>query len=145
MLTVLLVLHLIIVISLVAVILLQRSEGGALGSLGGGNGLSLISGRSAGNFLTKATAVLATLFMLSCIALTIINKNAEKEANVSAVDSVSTENVLPAAIKEAEKQSAEKQVPVPTAQKEETKTPATTNAVPPKLPATDAKNTDKKE
>jgi len=142
MLTVLLVFHLIIVISLVAVILLQRSEGGALGSLGGGNGLSLISGRSAGNFLTKATAVLATLFMLSCIALTIINKNAAKEENVSAVDSVSSENVLPAAIKEAEKQTP---APVPAAGKETSATPATTNAVPPKLPATENKDTNKKE
>ena len=143
MLTVLLVFHLIIVISLVAVILLQRSEGGALGSLGGGNGLSLISGRSAGNFLTKATAVLATLFMLSCIALTIINKNAAKEENISAVDSVSTENVLPAAIKE--KEEKQKQSPVPAAQKEAA-APATTNAVPPKLPASsNTENKDKKE
>ncbi len=95
MLTVLLVFHLIVVITLVGIILIQRSEGGALGALGGSSGgLGLISSRSAGNFLTKTTAILATLFMLNCIALTIMNKNANKTETKSAVD-VAAEVVVP--------------------------------------------------
>ena len=59
-------------ILLVAVILLQKSEGGALG-IGVGQD-SFISSRSAGNVLTKATAIIATLFIITSISLTIISK-----------------------------------------------------------------------
>ena len=58
--TVLLVIHVMIAIALIAVVLLQRSEGGALGIGGGGGGF--MTGRSAGNALTKTTAVLAAAF-----------------------------------------------------------------------------------
>ena len=61
--TVLLVIHLLIAIFLVAVILLQRSEGGALDGLGGGSGASnFLTARGTGNLLTRTTAILATLF-----------------------------------------------------------------------------------
>ena len=66
---VILVIHVVLAISMIGVVLLQRSEGGALG-IGGGGGL--MSGRSQANFLTKATAVLAGLFMLTSLTLTII-------------------------------------------------------------------------
>src|SRR5436189_293904 len=56
--TVLLVVHLIIAIALIGIVLLQRSEGGALG-IGGGNAGSLFSARGVGNTLTRTTAVLA--------------------------------------------------------------------------------------
>jgi protein translocase SecG subunit len=54
--TVLLVIHVMVAVALIVVVLLQRSEGGALG-IGGGGGF--MTGRSAGNALTKTTAVLA--------------------------------------------------------------------------------------
>ena len=57
-----LVINIILAILLVAVILLQKSEGGALGI--GASQDSYISSRSASNFLTKATAIIATLFNL---------------------------------------------------------------------------------
>ena len=53
-------------------VLLQKSDGGALGI--GGNSDNLMSSRSAGNFLTKFTAILAFLFILTSISLTLINK-----------------------------------------------------------------------
>ncbi|HJU33116.1 MAG TPA: preprotein translocase subunit SecG, partial [Hyphomicrobiaceae bacterium] len=59
MITVLLIVHLMIAASLVGVVLLQRSEGGALG-IGGGGGL--MTGRGAANFLTRVTAGLAAAF-----------------------------------------------------------------------------------
>jgi preprotein translocase subunit SecG len=67
--SVLIVIHLFVAIGLVSLILLQRSEGGALG-MGGGPG-GLMSGRAAGNVLTRATAALAFVFFITSIALTI--------------------------------------------------------------------------
>jgi len=64
---VLLVVHLLIALALVGVVLVQRSEGGALG-IGGGPG-GLFSARGSANLLTRTTAVLAALFMLTSIAL----------------------------------------------------------------------------
>ena len=57
-------------ILLIIVVLLQKSEGGALGI--GASQDSFVSSRTAGNFLTKTTAILATAFIISSIALTVI-------------------------------------------------------------------------
>ncbi len=73
--TIILVIHLILALSLVGVVLLQRSEGG-LGGLGGsgpGGGMGgLIGGRAAANLLTRATGVLAGSFFATSIALAIL-------------------------------------------------------------------------
>ena len=66
---ILLILNVILAIILVLLILLQKSEGGALGI--GASQDSFVTSRSAGNFLTKLTAVLATLFIVTSILLTI--------------------------------------------------------------------------
>jgi len=68
-----LILNIIIAVLLVISILLQKSEGGALGL--GASQDSFISSRSAGNFLTKTTAILASLFIFSSIFLTILSQN----------------------------------------------------------------------
>lgn len=71
--TVLLVIHLIVALSLIGVVLLQRSEGGALGIGGGsGGGGNLFSARGVGNALTRTTAYLAVAFFATSIALTIL-------------------------------------------------------------------------
>ena len=75
-----LILNIILAILLVVVILLQKSEGGALGL--GASQESFISSRSAGNFLTKATAIIATLFIITSIALTIISRGEINETSV---------------------------------------------------------------
>ena len=67
-----LVLNVILAILLVIVILLQKSEGGALGI--GASQDSFVSSRSAGNFLTKTTAVIAALFIISSITLVILSR-----------------------------------------------------------------------
>ncbi|HRK96592.1 MAG TPA: preprotein translocase subunit SecG, partial [Rhodospirillales bacterium] len=71
MVTILLVIHLIIAIALVAVVLLQRSEGGALGIGGGsGGGMSgFLTGRSTANLLTRTTAILAAIFIVTSLTL----------------------------------------------------------------------------
>jgi preprotein translocase subunit SecG len=66
---VLLVIHMMVAAALVGTILLQRSEGGALG-IGGGGGF--MTGRSAGNALTKTTSVLAAMFFATSLALTLL-------------------------------------------------------------------------
>ena len=75
-----LVLNIILAIILVIIILLQKSEGGALGI--GASQESFISSRSAGSLLTKATAIIATLFIITSISLTIIG---QKEISTSSV------------------------------------------------------------
>ncbi|MFB3135618.1 MAG: preprotein translocase subunit SecG [Rhodospirillales bacterium] len=70
---VIIVIHLILAIALVGVILLQRSEGGGLGMGGGGGGMGgFMTGRAAANMLTRATAVIAALFMLTSLTLAIL-------------------------------------------------------------------------
>jgi len=69
MITFVLAIHLMICIAMVAIILLQRSEGGALG-IGGGGGF--MSGRGSGNVLTRTTAYLAAAFFVTSIALTVL-------------------------------------------------------------------------
>ena len=64
--------NIILAVLLVVVILLQKSEGGALGI--GASQESFITSRSAGNILTKATAIIATLFIITSISLTIMSQ-----------------------------------------------------------------------
>ena len=72
--------NIILAFLLVIIILLQKSEGGALGI--GASQESFVSSRSAGNFLTKATAIIAALFIITSISLTII---AREEISTSSV------------------------------------------------------------
>ena len=68
--TILLIIHLLIALALVGVILLQRSEGGALGIGGGGVG-GLMTGRASANLLTRTTAFLAAGFIATSLLLAI--------------------------------------------------------------------------
>ena len=91
-----LVLNIILAVLLVVVILFQRSEGGALGL--GVSQDSFISSRSASSFLTKTTAIIATLFIMTSIVLTIISK--EEISSTSVLEKV-----------EEEKDSSEPEIP----------------------------------
>lgn len=72
--TVILVVHLMLAIALVGVILLQKSEGGALG-MGGGGMAGFMSGRSTANLLTRTTAILAAAFFLTSMVLAYLAGN----------------------------------------------------------------------
>ena len=91
-----LILNIILAILLIGVILLQRSEGGALGL--GISQDNFISSRSAGSLLTKTTAILAALFIITSILLTIISK--EEFSSTSVLEKV-----------EEEKDSTEPEIP----------------------------------
>jgi preprotein translocase subunit SecG len=69
--TIVLVIHLLLALALVGVILMQRSEGGALG-MGGGGGGGFMTGRAAADALTRSTAILATCFISTSITLAIL-------------------------------------------------------------------------
>ena len=89
-------LNIILAVLLVVIILLQKSEGGALGL--GASQDSFISSRSAGSFLTRTTAIIATLFIITSISLTIMSK--EKFSSTSVLEKIeekkdSTEPEIP--------------------------------------------------
>jgi preprotein translocase subunit SecG len=70
---VIIVIHLMLVLSLIGVVLLQRSEGGGLGiGGGGGGGGGFMSSRGTANVLTRATAILAGLFFVTSLVLSIL-------------------------------------------------------------------------
>ena len=69
---ILLTLNIIFAIILVLLVLMQKSEGGALGI--GVSQENLMFSKTAGNFMTKATAVIATLFIICSLALTIVSR-----------------------------------------------------------------------
>ena len=93
---ILLLLNIIFAIILVLLVLMQKSEGGALGI--GVSQESFMFSRSAGNFMTKATAVIATLFIITSISLTIMSK--QKISSTSVLEIV-----------EEEKDSSEPEIP----------------------------------
>ena len=72
MVNILLILNIIFAFILVILVLMQKSEGGALGI--GVSQESYMFSRTAGNFMTKATAVIATLFIICSLALTIVSR-----------------------------------------------------------------------
>ena len=83
----LLIFDIILAVLLIGSVLLQKSEGGALGI--GVSQDSFVSSRSAGSFLTKATAILATLFIITSISLTVVSK--EKFSSSSVLEKIEEE------------------------------------------------------
>lgn len=74
--TVVLIIQILVIVSMILAVLLQRSEGGALGmGGGGGGGGGLMTSRGAGSALTRATGVLAGMFFICSITLTILARN----------------------------------------------------------------------
>ncbi|OYW51773.1 MAG: preprotein translocase subunit SecG [Rhizobiales bacterium 12-68-15] len=72
--TVLIVIHLMVVLALIGVVLIQRSEGGGLGigGGGGGGGGGFFTARGTANVLTRATAILAAIFFVTSLSLTVL-------------------------------------------------------------------------
>ena len=82
---ILLILNVVFAIILVLLVLMQKSEGGALGI--GVSQENLMFSKSAGNFMTKATAVVATLFIICSLAMTIVSRGELTPVN-SVLDAV---------------------------------------------------------
>ncbi|HEX9859867.1 MAG TPA: preprotein translocase subunit SecG [Nitrospirota bacterium] len=70
------VLHIIVSIALIIAVLLQKGKGAEIGaSFGGGSSQTLFGSRGSGNFMTKATAVIGTIFMLTSLSLAVMSTN----------------------------------------------------------------------
>ena len=82
---ILLTLNIIFAVILIVLILLQKSEGGALGI--GVSQDSFMFSRTAGNFFTKATAIIATLFIICSLSLTIIGRK-DLPTSTSVIDKI---------------------------------------------------------
>ncbi len=82
--TVVLVIHLMVAAALVGAVLLQRSEGGALGigGGGGGGGGGFMTGRGTANLLTRVTAGLAAAFFVTSISLTILARQSSAPTSI---------------------------------------------------------------
>jgi preprotein translocase subunit SecG len=78
--TVLIVVHLMVVLAMIGLVLLQRSEGGALG-IGGGQG-AFLTGRGAGNVLTRSTAVLAAIFFATSLGLALLARLESRPSDI---------------------------------------------------------------
>ena len=94
--TILLVIQAILTLALIIVILMQRTSTDGFG-LGGGSGTSLMTGRGAANFMTRTTAVLATLFMLNSLLLAWMASNTSSE---SILDQIDDATIAPATTQE---------------------------------------------
>lgn len=79
--TFIMIIHLLLATALIGVVLLQRSEGGALG-IGGGGGGGMMSGRAAANLLTRMTAYLAAAFLATSLTLAILSNDGSKPASI---------------------------------------------------------------
>ena len=82
---IILIINIILAVILVILVLLQKSEGGALGI--GVSQDNFMFSRSAGNFLTKATAIVATLFIICSLTLTILSRS-ELTPTTSVIDKI---------------------------------------------------------
>lgn len=104
---ILLILQVFLAVGLIGVILLQRSSNDGLGLGGSTGGMgSLMSGRASANMLTKATSILATLFIINSLTLAVIASQKPKEASL---------------LEQVEKKAAETPAKAPAAPKEKSK------------------------
>ncbi len=88
--------HVLLALGLIVFILLQRSDGGALGGLGGGMSLSGIMGnQGSANFLTRITAIFAALFMITSLILAVMESRNNKDSSSILDGSVDTEMNIP--------------------------------------------------
>ena len=119
---VLIVAYLLIVLALIAVILLQRSEGGALGIGGGGGGF--MTARGSANLLTRTTAILATLFFLTAIGLTVLSEFDRGTSSILERATSTEDGTQPTSVLDAlDALGSDSDLPVPAGD-----TPATTTA-----------------
>src|ERR1700729_3011893 len=80
-------LHIFVCAVLMFVVLLQQGKGGGMGAaLGGGGAAQVFGGRGAGNILTRATAVCATLFMLTSVSLAYVSSSGDRELKARIVE-----------------------------------------------------------
>ena len=84
--TVILVIHTILVIFLIGFVLLQRTDSDGLSGLGGGGGNQFLTGRGSANLLTRTTAILAGIFMLTSMGLAIMASHMNEGSIIDTIE-----------------------------------------------------------
>jgi preprotein translocase subunit SecG len=107
--TVLLVIHSILVLFLIMMVLIQRTDSDGMGGLGGGGGNQFMTGRATANLLTRTTALLAAAFMITSLVLAVV---ASRMGEGSIIDSVQTEEPAPATLPKDKAPEESKKKPV---------------------------------
>lgn len=92
MITVILVIHVILALALIGSILLQPPENSSLGGLGGSNQMAAFSSRGQGNILTRTTAILAGLFIVTSLTLAILSGNKPTNSILDEAPIIGSEN-----------------------------------------------------
>lgn len=101
-LTVILVVHVLVALAVIGLVLLQHGKGADMGSgFGGGSSGSLFGASGSANFLSRATAVLATIFFMTSLGLAYLATHRPK-ASAGVMDAVKTESNAPGAAKAVE-------------------------------------------
>ena len=117
-----LVIHVLAAVGLIALVLVQQSKGADIGAaFGSGASQTLFGARGSANFLTRLTALLATIFFVTSLTLAVLATRGGSPQSVT--DTLTSEPVAPASAPPAE---AEKEAPLPT----EPAPPADVPAVP---------------
>lgn len=144
MITVLFIVQIVLAIALVISVLIQRSDQDGFG-LGSGSGAGLLSGRTKANLLTRTTAILATLFMLNSIMLTVLSSRGESNSLIDKIEQMSNpapvqEEAPAAPLVPREGESSTSTVPTPmeTAPAEEAPVTEAPAAETPAVPADEA-------
>ena len=98
MMNILLFIHVVIALLLIAVILLQKTGSDGLSGIGGNN-MGIVSARSASNFLTKTTIILAALFFINALVLANLStkKTVDLNKRIQEIEQKNKENALPLA------------------------------------------------
>lgn len=132
---ILLTIHIIVCICLIAVVLMQRSEGGALGMGGGPSGF--MSARGAGDLLTRTTWILGTIFFVLSLALTLLS--GRNTASDSVVDRLKIDAIDPNKLNQPAQPASPSSAPAPlTAPTPQVRNPFTGDAEGPTSPAAPA-------
>ncbi|WCR56598.1 preprotein translocase subunit SecG [Rickettsia asembonensis] len=99
MIDILLFVHITIAILLIIVILMQRSGSDGISSISGGNNMGVVSAKIVGNFLTKSTIILTTLFLINVIVLANLSskKKSDLVSKINEIEENQAENSLPIA------------------------------------------------
>jgi preprotein translocase subunit SecG len=97
--------HIFLALGLIFVILIQPPESGGLGGLGGSNPLAGVNKSSGSNILTRATAILATLFIITSLTLAVLASHKPKRASILDAAPVTAEAAVKEVPKEEKKES----------------------------------------
>jgi preprotein translocase subunit SecG len=110
---VILVIHIILALAIIGVVLLQPPENSSLGGLGGSNPMAAFGSRGQGNLLTRATAILATLFIITSLVLAIMAGHQPQRKSILEAIPAASDSAAASPAQNAPAETAPAATPVP--------------------------------